>query len=155
VFSGVLEYFPDAIAAVAKLSKEGNDKHNPDQPLHWAREKSNDHEDCIARHLMDHDWVELAWRALAQLQLMEEKRKQDEWANLNPPVVGTSADKPLAAKRTTLFRKVQALIRTGALSQGAVYHAEEETAISYRIHDLAGVELGWYPKRIFIPYTGD
>ena len=49
VFSGFINYFPLAIAAVARLSKRGNDKHNPGQPLHWAREKSTDHADCIAR----------------------------------------------------------------------------------------------------------
>ena len=84
VWSGVLQYFPLAIGAVARLSKKGNDKHNPGEPLHWARDKSNDHGDCIVRHQMnpaevDPDNGELhavavAWRALAQLQLLEEKR---------------------------------------------------------------------------------
>lgn len=81
--TGVLDYFPDAIAEIARLSKAGNDKHNPGEPLHWAREKSNDHADCIIRHLMDrggedtdgflHD-VKVAWRALAMLQLALEKQ---------------------------------------------------------------------------------
>ncbi len=87
VFSGCLAYFPDALAEVARLSKAGNDKHNPGQPLHWSRDKSNDHLDCIARHLLDagvvdeedgfyHD-VKVAWRALANLQvLLESKRCQ-------------------------------------------------------------------------------
>jgi hypothetical protein len=85
IFSGVLNYFPLAIAAVARLSKRGNDKHNPGQPLHWAREKSTDHPDCIARHLIDIETVDahtgeyedaaaLAWRALAKLEELEEKR---------------------------------------------------------------------------------
>lgn len=84
VTTGVLDYFPDAIAAVARLSKIGNDKHNPGQPLHWSRGKSNDHADCIGRHLIDrgtldpdgvlHD-VMLAWRALANLQLVIEDYK--------------------------------------------------------------------------------
>jgi dATP/dGTP diphosphohydrolase len=82
--TGVLDYFPAALAAVAKLSKFGNDKHNPGEPLHWARGKSNDHADCIARHLVDRGvidpetgmshTVEVAWRALALLQLEEEAR---------------------------------------------------------------------------------
>lgn len=82
--TGCIDYFPDALAAVAALSKAGNDKHNPGQPLHWSREKSNDHADCIARHLAErgtfdpddgflHD-VKLAWRALANLQVTLEKR---------------------------------------------------------------------------------
>lgn len=75
--TGVLDYFPDAIAAVAVVSKVGNDQHNPGQPLHWAREKSTDHADCITRHLVERGTIDvdgmrhsakLAWRALALLQ---------------------------------------------------------------------------------------
>src|SRR5689334_11307070 len=78
LYSGVLAYFPDALAEVARVSKAGNDQHNPGQPLHWARDKSTDHADCIARHLLEAGTVDtdgmrhsakLAWRALAQLQL--------------------------------------------------------------------------------------
>jgi hypothetical protein len=78
VTEGVLNYFPLAIAYVALVSKVGNDKHNPGEPLHWSRGKSDDHADCIGRHLLDlgtyaadgllHDGM-LAWRALANLQL--------------------------------------------------------------------------------------
>lgn len=53
LFSGVLKYAPAAIAGVAKISIDGNDKHNPGQPLHHARGKSNDHPDCIMRHAVD------------------------------------------------------------------------------------------------------
>jgi hypothetical protein len=53
VWSGVLEYFPAAICAAARISKIGNDIHNPGEPLHHARGKSMDHTDCIARHLID------------------------------------------------------------------------------------------------------
>lgn len=79
ICTGVLDYFPAAIAEIAKLSKFGNDKHNPGEPLHWTREKSTDHADCIARHLIDRGvidpdtgmshTVEIAWRALALLQV--------------------------------------------------------------------------------------
>lgn len=79
VYSGVVRYFPLALAAVARLSKRGNDQHNPGEVLHWSREKSSDHPDCIMRHLIDEDWDAVAWRALAQLQLAEEKRIQREW----------------------------------------------------------------------------
>lgn len=74
---GVLDYFPLAIAAVAELSRVGNEQHNPGQPMHWARGKSTDHADCIARHLIDRGTVDTdgqrhstktAWRALALLQ---------------------------------------------------------------------------------------
>lgn len=78
IYSGVLAYFPDAIAAVANVSFVGNKQHNPGEELHWSRGKSNDHEDCIARHLLERGGVDsdgvrhtakLAWRALALLQL--------------------------------------------------------------------------------------
>jgi len=77
VYSGVLNYFPLAIMAVAECSKIGNDQHNPDSPLHWDRSKSGDELDALARHLidagtMDTDGVrhstKVAWRALANLQ---------------------------------------------------------------------------------------
>lgn len=78
ITTGVLDYFPLAIAEVAKCSKAGNDQHNPGQPLHWAKEKSTDHADCIPRHLIDRGTFDtdnvrhsakLAWRALALLQI--------------------------------------------------------------------------------------
>ena len=77
ICTGVLDYFPEAIAAVAECSRIGNDQHNPGQPLHWAREKSTDHANCIARHLIDRGTLDtdgirhsakVAWRALALLQ---------------------------------------------------------------------------------------
>jgi hypothetical protein len=69
LYSGVLAYFPAALVEVAKRSKQGNDDHNPGQPLHWSRDKSADHLDCIARHLTEGDLVGVAWRALAALQV--------------------------------------------------------------------------------------
>jgi hypothetical protein len=60
VYSGFVQYFPAAIAGAARHSKRGNDKHNPGQPLHHARGKSTDHEDCVERHLMDISDMEAA-----------------------------------------------------------------------------------------------
>ena len=85
ITSGVLDYFPSAVAEVAFVSYVGNEKHNPGEPLHHARGKSMDHADCIGRHLLQRgtfDVVKLpdgrefrvrhsayvAWRALAMLQ---------------------------------------------------------------------------------------
>lgn len=76
--TGVLDYFPDALLEIARLSKIGNDQHNPGEPLRWSREKSNDHPDCLLRHFIDRGKVDtdkvrhsakMAWRALAILQL--------------------------------------------------------------------------------------
>jgi hypothetical protein len=77
IYSGVLRYFPLAIAEVAKCSFRGNEQHNPGTTLHWDRAKSGDELDALARHLMeagtkDKDGVrhstKVAWRALANLQ---------------------------------------------------------------------------------------
>jgi hypothetical protein len=77
IVSGVLDYFPDAIAEVARVSKVGNDQHNPGQPLHWAKEKSTDEADALVRHLLQRGTLDsdgmrhsakVAWRALALLQ---------------------------------------------------------------------------------------
>ncbi len=84
ITTGVLDYFPNALLEVAKISKAGNDQHNPGQPLHWAREKSTDHADCIVRHLMERGTLDtdgmrhtakVAWRALALLQTELESDK--------------------------------------------------------------------------------
>lgn len=73
---GLLDYFPDALAEVSKISYLGNQKHNPGEPMHHARGKSMDHADCIVRHLVGRGGFDgelresaaLAWRALALLQ---------------------------------------------------------------------------------------
>lgn len=84
---GVLDYFPDAIAAVANVSFVGNQQHNPGQPMHWARGKSADHADCIARHLIERGKIDddglrhtakAAWRALAELQIELEEAAKPE-----------------------------------------------------------------------------
>lgn len=78
LFTGLVKYFPDALVEVAKVSFAGNQQHNPGQPLHWAREKSNDHEDTAMRHFFEigtkdidggRHSAKLVWRALAILQL--------------------------------------------------------------------------------------
>lgn len=79
VTSGVLKYFPDAIKEVAYTSYIGNEQHNPGEPLHWAKEKSQDEDDAMVRHLMDHfddpmdddtclHLAKVCWRALGNLQ---------------------------------------------------------------------------------------
>ena len=77
IFSGVLNYFPDAIADVAKCSFKGQQQHNPDKPLAWDRSKSGDELDALSRHLLDagtfdtdgiRHSAKVAWRALSNLQ---------------------------------------------------------------------------------------
>lgn len=95
LLSGCLNYFPAALAGVARISKIGNDKHNPGQQLHHNRSKSTDHGDCILRHLVDlqsllvaidrdqgsveiirqirDEASSVAWRALALSQELHER----------------------------------------------------------------------------------
>lgn len=77
IYSGCVRYFPDALAAVADLSRKGNEQHNPGKPLHWDRSKSGDELDALTRHLVDAGTIDtdgvrhsakVAWRALANLQ---------------------------------------------------------------------------------------
>ena len=65
VFSGCLSYFPNALAAVAKCSYDGNQQHHPDEPLHWDKSKSTDEADALIRHLIEGEYDKVAWRALA------------------------------------------------------------------------------------------
>lgn len=55
--------------------------------MHWAREKSTDQIDCVARHLLEAGTIDddgllhtgkLAWRALAMLQLELEQHFASE-----------------------------------------------------------------------------
>lgn len=77
IATGVLDYFPDALAAVAQCSHVGNEQHNPGQPLHWDRAKSADEADALIRHFLERGTIDadgvrhsakVAWRALALLQ---------------------------------------------------------------------------------------
>lgn len=87
--TGCLDYFPDALAAVAQLSLLANEKHNPGEQMQWSKHKSPGHADSLLRHLVDRGkWdtegyaepvrhsAEVAWRALALLQIeIEADRK--------------------------------------------------------------------------------
>lgn len=120
IASGVLDYFPAAIAYIAKVSKVGNDQHNPGEPLHWARGKSMDHPDTIMRHFMERGTLDkdglrhtakAAWRMLA---LLQEELEREEGA----PV-------PRGARETGLAPVVEAMnprkwrVPTNALSPSA------------------------------------
>lgn len=89
--TGCLDYFPLALAEIAKVSKVGNDQHNPGSPLHWDRSKSGDELDALTRHLMDMasegpaaldtdgslHAAKVAWRALANLEKVLETLQAD------------------------------------------------------------------------------
>ncbi len=74
---GLLDYFPNALAEVARLSHFATLQHHPDEDMHWDRSKSTDHRNKIMRHLVDTGKLDdkgqrhstmVAWRALALLQ---------------------------------------------------------------------------------------
>lgn len=68
VFTGLLDYFPNACAAVANHSHVGNEQHNPGESMHWAKEKSIGDGNQIVRHLMEGHLEAMAWRALELLE---------------------------------------------------------------------------------------
>jgi hypothetical protein len=97
IASGCIDYFPAALAQVAHLSWAGNEKHNPGEPLHDARAKSQDDADCLQRHFLERGkWdtivtadgrtlhvrhsAAVAWRALRILQ----KECEADGASLAP-----------------------------------------------------------------------
>ena len=53
VHTGCDAYFPHARRAISRVSVAGNNKHNPGEPLHWAVEKSTQHPDSAAGHMID------------------------------------------------------------------------------------------------------
>jgi len=83
--TGCIDYFPDALLAVAELSRIGNEQHNPGKPLFWDRSKSTDEADALMRHFVERGTLaadgvghsaKVAWRALALLQKeIEAERK--------------------------------------------------------------------------------
>lgn len=91
IATGVIAYFPRALAAIAEVSRRGNEKHNPGAPLHWAKEKSTDEADSAMRHIcdalefgpqaLDAEGVphlrSACWRMLAWLERVEEG--DDRW----------------------------------------------------------------------------
>lgn len=86
IATGVLDYFPDALAEVAYVSFVGNKQHNPGEPLHWAKEKSQDEEDAAIRHMAERFEIDsdgayhaakAAWRMLAFLQKLIEANRAD------------------------------------------------------------------------------
>jgi hypothetical protein len=49
----VFGYFAAAMAGLARHCVRSNEKHNKGEPVHWARGKSMDHDECSLRHLVD------------------------------------------------------------------------------------------------------
>lgn len=78
IATGCLDYFPLALAEVARLSKVANEQHNPGEPMHWSKGKSTDHANKLLRHFVERGTLDkdgmrhrakVAWRALADLEM--------------------------------------------------------------------------------------
>ena len=77
ITTGVLDFFPDALLEVAKVSHAATEQHHPGEPMHWDKSKSTDEADALVRHLLERGTrdkdgqrhsAKVAWRALANLQ---------------------------------------------------------------------------------------
>lgn len=86
LYSGLVKYFPKALAAVAEVSRIGGEQHHPGEPLHWDRNKSTDEHDALLRHLWEAGTIDvdgcrhsakLAWRALSALEKEIEAAQND------------------------------------------------------------------------------
>jgi hypothetical protein len=90
MYSGLLAYFPDALALVARNSMVGHYQHNdPSDPMYWDRTKSADEMDAMIRHMADHSknprdkdgtlhMSKVAWRALAFVQKFIEEEQNEQ-----------------------------------------------------------------------------
>lgn len=101
VYSGLLQYFPAALAAIAHHSFKGNEKHNPGQALHHDRAKSDDEADALVRHLMETDYVGMAWRALSLLQ----KHLEAHGAPIAPAARNAKLPEVVPESLATLMRR--------------------------------------------------
>jgi hypothetical protein len=152
----VVDYFPDALAAVAEVSRIGNDQHNPGQPLHWDKTKSTDHADSLMRHLVQrgtHDSdgarhsAKVAWRALALLQVEIENSAErlvpEEAENLFKVTLYEQA--PEAAEIgdnvAPQYQEVIGLNETGQLFEKGLHDKMESVAEQmWQLEDSAELE---------------
>src|SRR5688572_7049619 len=87
IWDGVICYFPDVWAEVAKVSVLGNKQHALGEKLYFDRNVSTDHLNKFMRHALDHSTgkvmdtdgtyhlAKVVWRACAALQVAIERDK--------------------------------------------------------------------------------
>ena len=112
ITSGVLDYFPNALAAIGRWSTYNNTKYppavpSPDGSPRWSFNVSTNHADAIASHLAQRGTVDtetgfshsvpLAWRALALLE-------SELIAAGAKPGLGVLMDEPASEPRYGVFR---------------------------------------------------
>lgn len=142
---GVLDYFPRAFAALAGVSLKGNQQHNPGQPMHWAKEKSTDHADCIMRHLSERGTIDtdgerhsakVLWRAAANLEIELLAEEGDPEAVKQVRALGTVAqnarlDRVLAEREKTEAMVAQAAAGPSLEARAAVARLADVEAEGY------------------------
>lgn len=80
VYSGFVKYFPRAICAISQHSLIGGIQHGQTaQSLRWDRSLSGDELDAMMRHIVEEDWVAVAWRAMANLEKHLEAREHKDF----------------------------------------------------------------------------
>lgn len=94
IFQGVFQYFPRAISAVGNVSRYGAEKYSLSyDDINWFRVESGfeRYSDALARHILG-EFIDgpidpeskqyhaalAAWNALARLELILTKKKEDE-----------------------------------------------------------------------------
>ena len=118
IYSGVLRYFPAALAAIAAHSVKGNQQHNIGEELFHDRSKSADELDALVRHLMDGDLGAVAWRAVSALQ----KKLEAEGSPIAPAARNVPQQKAAAAAQIALGEADDPM--PGALKTEEAYRCE-------------------------------
>jgi hypothetical protein len=161
---GVLDYFPDAIAAVANVSYVGNQQHNPGEEMHWARDKSSDHSDCVARHLIERGTIDddglrhsakLAWRALALLQIEIEEAEQQPRNLLAEAILGVMND---GVKGETAYQVSSPYLKPAYPDVAKLIDMGCRPEVARQIHAGTrysdGREEGWKPYSHYVYVAG-
>lgn len=152
--TGLLDYFPSALVAVAALSAKGNSQHNPGKPMRWDRAKSGDEADALVRHLLqrgttDTDGVlhsaKVAWRALAMLQ----KELEASGAPLAPGAYNPKVPEFTFAEDIAQMKLQQRIDQqdedapTSGLKAGEAHHPFQDTdALTGHVTSPIGAQSG-------------
>jgi len=110
IWDGVMMYFPDVWAEIAKVSVLGNKQHNLGAKLFWNRDVSTDHLNKVMRHCLDHGsgavldtdgtfhMAKAVWRACAELQLAIEAQRTQGAAHTSDNYTGPNRFKAMCCK---------------------------------------------------------
>ena len=138
LYSGLFAYFPAALAAIAHHSYVNNEKHNPGEPLYWNRTKSADEADALLRHLIEGDYVGMAWRALALLQ----KQLEADGAPLAP---GARNVPPPTTEETSVIFDIDPALLAQIEQQLAADDPDPESAMGLNVANATPPDSDGHP----------